>query len=244
MKGKTAPATNFFVAVIQADFAEQMQVLRWLEEDRSYAVVYILHDKDTFTQDEIESRRENEKDSYFTRKNGDGSESQFSAGDTKPGHYHLIVKTRTKTRASTLCKRFCDQVHFFAASEAYGDKYEAAKYLTHECFRARAKHQYSRDCVQYGGEIADSIQLYDDLMLTDDTRLLDSVETFIELKQLGIDEGWTDEAATSAAIISILENKDTKTLKSIMAHSYFYDRMLKLAPSRKEREENETGKRK
>lgn len=233
MKQKAAPATNFFVAVIQADFPDQMDVLRWLEHDESYSVIYILHDLDTYTQEEIESRRSNENESFFTRKNGDGTESQFHAGDFKPAHYHLIVKTRTKTRASTLCKRFCDQVKFFAATEAYGDKYEAAKYLTHNCFRARSKHQYSTHAVQFGGNYSDSIQLYQDLLMSDDARVIDSVSTFIDLKQNGIDEGWTDEAATSAAILAIIENQDTKTLKSIMAHSYFYDRMLKLAPSTK-----------
>ena len=73
---------------------------------------------------------------YITRKNGDGSESQFRAGDIKPAHIHMIVRVRKKMRASTLSKRFCGQVHFESTAQKYGDTFEACRYLTHELSRS------------------------------------------------------------------------------------------------------------
>ena len=110
------PAVLDFIAVVQCDYSSQMDVFRWLLNDSSYACIWIQHDKDTFTAEDISERAQKGVD-YITRKNGDGTESQYKAGDVKPAHIHLIVRVRKKMRASTLSKRFCSQVHFEARSE-------------------------------------------------------------------------------------------------------------------------------
>ena len=106
-------AARVFRAVAQLDFPNQMSVVRWLMDDPLYQVVAITHDKDVYTAEEVAERAEAGAD-YFTRTNGDGSQSQYRAGDVKPAHVHLLLRVTAKMRASTLSKRFCGQLHFEA----------------------------------------------------------------------------------------------------------------------------------
>lgn len=116
----TEPASCWFLAVVQADYPAQMDVLRWIEQDATYTLIYILHDRDTYTESEIEENpaRDEKGQSlhYITRNNSDGTMSQYRAGDVKPAHYHALIGVSHKMRASTLYKRFCGQL-FYAPAE-------------------------------------------------------------------------------------------------------------------------------
>lgn len=223
------PAVLDFIAVVQCDYSEQMDVFRWILNDTSYACIWIRHDKDTFTQEDI-SERATDNANYITRKNGDGSESQFKAGDIKPAHIHMIVRVRKKMRASTLSKRFCGQVHFEATAQKYGDTFEACRYLTHESFRARSKYQYSRDCVQFSGaSFCEARGYYNDLMRQDGDNLLSDLQHFIQYKDNSSEfTSIADRALTSSAIATRLAVQcgDITLVKRIMSHSYFFDHLL------------------
>ena len=218
-----------FIAVAQCDYSAQMDVFRWLLNDSSYAIIWIEHDKDTFTADDIAERSAEGVD-YVTRKNGDGSESQFRAGDIKPAHIHMIIRVRKKMRASTLSRRFCNQLHFESTAQKYGDTFEACRYLTHESFRARAKFQYPRDCVQFSGaSFCDSRSYYADLMRQDGDILLSDLQRYMQYKDNASEfAGVADRRLTDSAIATrvAVHNGDTTLIKRIMSHSYFFDHLL------------------
>lgn len=217
-----------FVAVAQCDFAAQMDVLRYILQSDSYRMCWIKHDKDTFTADEIAERAatvDGKKQDFITRENGDGSKSQYKAGDVKPPHIHTIIQTRSKMRASTLNKRFCGQLHFFLASQKYGDKYEAAHYLTHETFSARDRYKYKRSDVGFSKATPDeSAQMYADLMQDADAHLIETVRTFSACKKAAAAAG--DDSATKTAVQAFIEMGDIQGLKTIMSRAYFFDKML------------------
>lgn len=209
--------SRYFCAVAQCDYSEQMDVIRWLLQDDSYTCIYIMHDADTYTDADITEKGEN---GVITRKNGDGTMSEFRAGDKKPAHIHIIVETKTKMRSNTLTTRFCSQLRFFACQKEYGDKYEAARYLTHESFRARSKHKYERSKVKYseGGSHDSAITLYAELMQTEDGALLDDLREFIAIKEQAGD--------TVQAVRATIATGNARAVKRIMSHAYFYDKML------------------
>lgn len=165
------PASCWFLAVVQADYPSQMDVLRWIEQDATYTLIYILHDRDTYTETEIEEHAEKDEKGlslhYITRKNGDGTMSQYRAGDVKPAHYHALIGVSHKMRASTLYKRFCNQLFFAIPQKEFGDRVEACRYLTHESFRARDKYKYPRSDVRYSKVREDeSKQIYTEMMVS------------------------------------------------------------------------------
>lgn len=209
--------SRYFCAVAQCDFPAQMDVIRWLLSDDCYTCFYIVHNADTYTEEDIAKKG---KDGVITRKNGDGTESQFKLGDKKPDHIHIIIETKTNMRSGTLTKRFCSQLHFFSCQKEYGDKYEAARYLTHESFRARGKHRYKRAEVKFseGGAHDPAIVLYGDCMQTEDGALLDDLREFIEIKKQAGD--------TTAAVRATIATGNARAVKRIMSHAYFYDKML------------------
>lgn len=206
-----------FVAVAQCDFPQQMDVVRWLLQDDSYTCFYIVHNADFYSEEDIATKGEN---GVITRKNGDSSESQFKVGDRKPEHIHIFVQTKTKMRSSTLKKRFCEQLHFMSAQKEYGDKYEAARYLTHESFRARSKHKYSRSDIKYseGGACDAAITLYSELMQTEDGALIDDLKTFIDIKKATPDN--------AKAVHAVIASGDARLIRRIMSHAYFFDKLL------------------
>ena len=91
--------SNKFCAVIQADFPDQMDVLRWLKSDPYYIVIVAEHSADTYADDDFSD----DENGVKVRKNGDGTESEFRVGDAKPLHYHVMVQTASKIRAG--CKQ-------------------------------------------------------------------------------------------------------------------------------------------
>lgn len=224
------PASLWFVAVAQTDFRDQMDVLYWILEDETYICFYILHDKDVYTAEEISQRAEKDNDGkpldYITRVNGDGSKSQYREGDLKPPHVHIMVQVRAKMRASTLAKRFCNQLHFEVPQKQFSDKYEACRYLTHECFRARNKHRYERSKVLYSKcRYEESKGAYMELVGSDGSHLLDTVRTFKQCKDAVRNE---DDAAhaTQRAVSALLDMGDITALKTVMSRAYFFDKML------------------
>lgn len=205
-----------FVAVAQCDFPAQMDVVRWLLQDPSYTVFYIVHDRDTYTEEEVTEKGEN---GVITRKNGDGTDSQFKAGDRKPAHIHIFVQTQTKMRSSTLTKRFCDQLHFMSAQKQFGDKYEAARYMTHRSFRARSKFQYMHTDIKYSEVCPDEAKdLYTALTQTEDSALLDDVRTFIDIKK-------ACDGDTVNAVHAVVQSGSGRLVRRIMSHAYFFDKM-------------------
>lgn len=207
-----------FVAVAQCDFPNQMDVIRWLLSDDSYTCFYIMHDADTYTAEDIAEKGEN---GIITRTNGDGTKSQFREGDKKPAHIHIFVQTKSKMRSKTLNGRFSDQLHFFSAQKKYGDKYEAARYLTHETFRARLKHKYARSEVKYSesGAKDSAISLYAELLQTEDGALMDDLRNYIAIKKSCGDD-------TTNAVHAVIESGDSRLTRRIMSHAYFFDKLI------------------
>lgn len=204
------PPTDRFCAVIQADYRNQMDVLRWLQHDPYYTVIIALHASDVYDADDFPAG-----ETARVRDNGDGTQSEFRAGDAKPAHYHIIVKTATKIRAESLTKRFCGQVHF----QALSDTQEYARYLTHGTFAARHKAQYdSMDIIRpLTGDRA--WRWYCDLTATHDSDdICAIVEQWCDM---------TDHMSARDACLALAGNRQTKALASVMAHGYFYDKILR-----------------
>lgn len=201
-----------FGAVIQADYPEQMDVLRWLQSDAFYTVVVAFHDNDTYSDDDIPEDENGKR--IHTRKNADGTESQFTVGDRKPAHYHLIVRTSSKIRAGSLTKRFSGIVHF----EALHDAQEYARYLTHSTFAARQKTQYDAEKAIRPHTPLTGWKMYCELMQTqEDTDICNIIEDWVTL---------TNGMSKADAVLQLAQMRRTDALKSVMAHAYFYDKIL------------------
>lgn len=225
------PASCWFCAVVQADFPAQMDVLRWIGKDASYICFYILHDKDKFTEEEIEARAEKDQSGnslhYFTRLNGDGSKSQFRAGDVKPPHYHLMLSVSSKMRASTLYKRFCGQLYFEIPQKDFGDRVETCRYLTHEAFRARDKHKYPRSDVRFSScRAEESKQAYNEMMQGESITVLDTVRTVKQCKDAMRKAGADDLSAIRGAVSALIASGDIAGIKAVMSRAYFFDKLL------------------
>lgn len=216
-------AARVFRAVAQCDYPNQMSVVRWLMSDPLYQVAAITHDRDVYTPEEVAERAETGTD-YITRTNGDGSQSQYRAGDVKHAHVHLLLRVTAKMRASTLSKRFCGQLHF----EAVADAPHCARYLLHRTYDSRDKAQYnfeelrfsevgSSDCKEwynslYGGFGAGTCDVVGRVMV--------ARECIQALRASG--EISADRSDNQALIDLIVKNRDSEALGSVMAHAYFY----------------------
>lgn len=228
---RTESASCWFCAVVQADYPSQMDVLRWIEQDATYTLIYILHDKDTYTEQEIEDHAEKDEKGrslhYITRKNGDGTSSQYRAGDVKPAHYHALIGVSHKMRASTLYKRFCNQLYFALPQKDFGDRVEACRYLTHEAFRARDKYKYPRSDICYSKVREDeSKQIYMEMMVSEGVALLDTVRTVKTCKDSARADGADDTQAIRKAVSALLDSGDIAGIKAVMSRAYFFDKLL------------------
>lgn len=203
--------SNRFCAVVQADYPEQMEVLRWLKKDPYYICIVAEHSNDTYSEEDFEESEKGVK----VRKNPDGTESEFRAGDAKPLHYHVMVQTATKIRASSLSKRFCGQVHF----QSLSDPQEYARYLTHATFAARNKAQYDADNAIRPHTSPSGWKWYMDLMQTLES---DDICTIVE--------DWLTLTAANGfreSVEILAKTRRTKGLASVMTHGYFYDKISK-----------------
>lgn len=192
-----------FVAVVQVDFPMQMEVLNWLETDTSYRVYSILHDKDTYTEEEL-------SEGVRTRKNGDGSESEYRVNDVKPPHYHVVIHSQQKISCLSLEKRFGNYLHF----EPCQDVYEASRYLTHDTFASKHKAQYPRSAVH-----GDTCLYWDRMRSPQEADTLEIAERWANLLHLA---GCKEDAITACIVA-----RDKDLLDDIRKHPYFYDRFFK-----------------
>lgn len=207
--------TQYFVAIVQADYSTHMDVMRWLMQDRQYLCISALHDHDTYTAEDIAAKGEN---GIYTRKNGDGTQSQFKAGDVKPAHYHLLIKTRAKLRASSLEHRFCGQLHF----EPCHDRYEYARYLTHDTFDSRAKYHYDVSALAFGGDSTQCLRWYTSMAETDEESTIDIARRALAASRMPDGSG----ASPRGMLLNVIDSDDVELLRSMMAHSHFYDRFV------------------
>ena len=210
---RESPSTKF-CAVIQADYADQMDVLRWLKTDPYYIVIVAEHSADTYAEDDFKPEEKGVK----VRKNGDGTESEFRVGDAKPLHYHVMVQTASKIRAGSLSKRFCGQVHF----QALNDAQEYARYLTHSTFAARNKAQYDAEKAIRPHTTVAGWKWYADMMQTlENDDICTQVEDWLTL---------TTANGFRGAVEILAQTRRTKSLASVLGHSYFYDKLAGECP--------------
>lgn len=205
----------YFAAIVQADYIDQMDVFKWLLNDRSYIVVAILHDRDRYTKEEIEKKGKN---GIIKRKNGDGTESEFRAGDIKPPHYHIMIKTPHKTTAKTLSKRFCKQVNF----QRQADRYYYAAYLLHETFDSRYKAHYDESELIFSDVTTTaSVSYYRECRDDNESQLINALEAARKIACTpGNDRKWGMSPQEFFEIA--LDSGDAFLLKSMMSHAYFY----------------------
>ena len=199
--GQHAPQSRYFRAVVQAREPGQMEVLRWLASDDMYEMCYILHDRDL---------RETDADSEDTDENTD---EVGKDGKILP-HYHILFRAPKKCTARTMTKRFGGYVHFQIAQ----DPFDYSRYLTHECFRARKKFQYSRDDIQ-GDRV-----FYEEMLGESEenpTQVCKRWRAYIEMSKK---DGAQD---LSGALDCAIQYGDKRVIKSIMSHSYFFDKYFK-----------------
>lgn len=217
-KPRCPPATKYHVAVIQCDFTEQMGVYRYIMQDSQYIVVAALHDKDIYTAEEIKAHSGNDSGVYV-RKNPDGTESEFRAGDCKPAHIHMLIQTRAKIRSSSLTSRFSRQVHFQPAS----DRWEYARYLLHRTYTAKDKYQYQESALAFSdASMVDSAAWYKELVCAEDDILISTLGGCIVSAQDSECRG----LSRREMIAELVQSGDVDALKSIMSHSHFYDKFI------------------
>lgn len=177
----------------KADFPNQMEVVRWLRNDPRYRVVTIEHNRDHY--DEEEDGKE------ITL--GDGTKVTVHAGEVKPLHTHGIVRLGSKITAASLVKRFGGYLHF----ELLHDPAEAAAYMLHRTFNSQHKVQYEYT------ELLDDVALWDELQ--DAQRQDDVLAVVRKVSSYRDDKG-------AISVERMLEDGDTVSLRSLIAHSYFY----------------------
>lgn len=124
----------YFAFVAQLDESHQMDVVRWLQGDAHYRVCTIVHDHDTYSEN-------------------DGIPEGRAVGDVKPAHVHGIVRVGSKITAGGMKKRFGGYLHFILLE----DPAEYAEYMIHNTFRSRDKYKYSPDMVM------DDVSLWQEL---------------------------------------------------------------------------------
>lgn len=186
-KGRNARGV-WFAFVAQADISEQMEVVHWIRQDPRYRVVTILHDRDIYEED-TEITRNDEK-------------VMKHAGETKPAHYHGIIRVGAKITSLSLVKRFGGYLHF----ELLNDPGEYAHYMLHATFNARNKQPY------YYGDLLDDVALWGEI--ADGERehdvcgVVERVTSYRENGEISVDK--------------MLAERDAIALRALISHSYFY----------------------
>lgn len=217
-KPRRPPATKYHAAVVQCDSPEQMEVYRYIMQDPQYIVVSALHDKDIYTAEEITEHSGNDSGVYV-RKNPDGTESEFRAGDCKPAHIHMLIQTRAKIRSSSLTSRFAQQVHFQPVS----DRWEYARYLLHRTYSAKDKYQYKESALVFSdASMIDSAAWYKELVCAEDDILVSTLGECIVSAQDAERRG----QSRREMIAELVQRGEVDALKSIMSHSHFYDKFI------------------
>lgn len=182
--------------IIQCDFTEQMDVYRWLISDNQYQCIWIVHNRDICEED-------------YTRVMPDGTEKEYKTGDLKCPHIHMIIKIPKKLSAKTVSGRFGNYVHF----QVCADPVDYARYFLHQTFNSRHKFQYKMQDV-----LGDSDLISELYKSCKSGTSLESCRKFRDLVKV------TGDAKT--AVDALIDSADADTLKSIMAHPYFYSTFM------------------
>lgn len=202
-KEKVQKGKNFR-CVIQTDYEKQMEVFNWLVNCLQYNCVWILHDKDVYTADDMG------ENGIYTRKNGDGSESQFSPGDLKNPHYHLYLETGVALSERAMEKRFADVLDFQLVADPMYD----LLYFTHETFSGRGKYIYPRSDIQgdrvvYEKRVRELKRCSSSAVVL---RIRDAFDMF--------------DGNKKQAVSYLCGVNDDDAINSILAHSNFYDKFV------------------
>lgn len=218
-KPKPAKRT-WFCAVVQTDFPDQMDCLRYIAQhpEQFPVCIAIVHDKDRFDKDDDEDAAKFAKSETYVRKNADGTESEYRNGDIKPPHIHLLLKMPRKMLASSLSKQFCNQVYFQDCSDEIG----YAHYLTHNVFRARNKHQYApADICKCEYTTQKGWRLYCEMTSgTSDIDLVDACDIWQDALR-------NEKGDMAAALALLCVNGQNYVIKKIASHSNFFDKYFK-----------------
>lgn len=211
---------TWFCAVIQTDFPDQTDCLRYMAQhpEQFPVCIAIIHDHDKFDAEDEEDAKKFEKSEIYVRKNGDGTESQFRSGDAKPPHIHLLLKMPRKMLASSLSKQFCNQIHFQDCSDEIG----YAHYLTHNVFRARKKYQYApADVCKCEFTTSKGWRLYCEMTSeTSDIDLVDACEMWQDALR-------NEKGDMAAALALLCVNGQNEIVKKIASHSNFFDKYFR-----------------
>lgn len=135
------PQSKAFIAVAQADQTMQVDVLDWLKTDPQYRILYILHDRDTYADDDTMP---------------DGKK----VGDLKPSHYHIFVLAPRKISAHTMTQRFGCYLHFILCA----DPFEQIRYMTHSTFLSRDKYHYPLSELKGDLTLLDDFKAHPDIL--------------------------------------------------------------------------------
>lgn len=195
---KASPQYVWFVARVTLHSETQMQVFRYLQTAMQYRVIWALHDHDVAIAEDV--GKEYQKT--------DGTKGVYSLGESKPPHYHLIIKVPRKITEKGINERFAQYVHF----QKCGDPVEAAFYLNHNTFKAKAAGKYLYDVDIVHGDI----DMYKDL--TKSGRSEDAAQCIRAYR----DALKSCNNNAVAAVEKLVESGDMSTVKNIMSHAYFY----------------------
>lgn len=192
------PQSVWFGFVVQIDYQNQMDVFRFLLQSPNYLTVHILHDKDIHTESGV-------------RVNGDGSESQYNAGDIKFPHIHGIVKIPKKITAKKLDERFANYLHF----QRLIDPQEYALYMLHRTFQAIREGKTLYDYSNLKGDKLLLSKLYYEYH--DD--IAENIASYRHALQM-------HNGDSVSAIQQLLSEGNYQTVKDIRNHAYFYSRFV------------------
>ena len=210
---KSPPRFYAFKYVVQCDSREQMLVHDWLSSDDHFRTVWIKHDKDRYTQADIDSNPKQWVNGVRTRENPDGTKSEFHIGDLKPAHIHGYVRVQTKVTESTMSKRFGCYVHF----DGVNDSYATLIYFTHSDFVSMVidkKYQYQES------DLRGDLDMYRDNCKK--IKISDNFGVMIATYQEYVRKYGTKQNAVSA----LLRDGRLDVLTDIRKNSAFYDRFL------------------
>lgn len=137
IEGKEPPKYRTFAVVLQPREEKQMRILQhMIRFPKIYRAVYILHDKDTY--DEIDL------DQY--KADHDGETPNWEVGDLKPPHYHVCFKSDSPMSGSAMSKRL-GGIHV----ECVNDEKAYGLYMLHEspaCWERPSKVPYDPELLQ------------------------------------------------------------------------------------------------
>lgn len=209
---KHAPQFTIFRAVVQQDFPQQMEVLRWLQRDDMYRMCFIKHDRDIYTRND---KPFSEGATVHYRTDGYGEEIAYHLNDKKPDHFHLLIRCPKKCTENTMSKRFGAYVTF----QGVHDIFQAARYLTHETFDSIHKYRYKRSCVK------GDLDLYHEWMGFSSDECL-TVQRFRSYVAQAVASGYKGDDIFRAALAFAADSGDRAMVKSVMSHAFFYSKFF------------------